>query len=116
MIFYKNCLGVSFIIFISGFVFLIGPSGVKIMTRRQFYNIMQRCDENDFKQKMDYAENCVLTYDNYSAEDKKNIKHKISHIKTEIKQRWIASHYNKKKFLKNNDTYSNNAIRSRSAN
>lgn len=74
MIFYKNCLRVSFTILVTGFFLLIGSSEVKIMTRRQCYNIMQRCDVNDFKQKMDYAENHLLNCDNYSEEDKKKLK------------------------------------------
>lgn len=82
------------------FRFFIGPSGVNIMTPKRLYDIMQEHSENDINEKLDHAESSLLNSQNYSDEQRKEVKHKLSNLKSEIKRRWIASHYREDLFLK----------------
>lgn len=85
------------------FLFLLGPSGVKVMTRKRFYDIMKDQRDCDINKKIDLAESFLLNTQNYSEDQRKHIKHKLSNLKSEIKRRWVASHYVEDHFLKRND-------------
>lgn len=65
---------------------------------------MQQQKDDNINKKLEYAEN-YLNCHNYSEEQRKDFKHKISILKMEIKRRWIASHYKENIFLKNNEIW-----------
>ncbi|CAH1992708.1 unnamed protein product, partial [Acanthoscelides obtectus] len=47
----------------------------------------------------------LLNSQNYSEEQRKEVKHKLSNLKSEIKRRWIAAHYIEDLFLKINNRW-----------
>lgn len=75
------------------------------MTRKRFYDIMQDHPDYDINKKMDHAESFLLNAQNYSEDQQKQVKHKLSNLKSEIKRRWVASHYVEDLFLKRNDSW-----------
>lgn len=75
------------------------------MTRKRFYDILQDYPDCDINKKMDQAESFLLNSQNYSEDQQKQVKHKLSNLKSEIKRRWVASHYVEDLFLKRNDSW-----------
>nr|CAI5849375.1 unnamed protein product [Callosobruchus analis] len=54
---------------------------------------MKQFPNDDINKKMDHAEYFLLDSQNYSEDQRKQEKHKLSNLKSEIKRRWIASFY-----------------------
>lgn len=76
----------------------VQSSGMKVMTRKQLFNIMERCQAKTFNEKLDYLEDYLLNYYEYSEEERANLKHKISHTKSEFNRRWVSAKYKKHLF------------------
>lgn len=62
------------------FLFLLGPSGVKVMTRKRVYDIMKDQPDCDINKKIDFAESFLLNTQNYSEGQRKQVKHKLFQI------------------------------------
>ena len=82
--------------------FSLGPSGVKIMTRNELFNLMQQQNLSDINKKLEFIEEYLTTYNDYSEECVKDIKHKFSYVKSEFKRRWSAAQKKEELFVKNN--------------
>lgn len=72
------------------------------MTRKQLFDIMQQNKDFNINKKLEFLENYVLSCEDYSEEQINNIKHILSHIKSEIKHRWEVAHRKEDIFRKNN--------------
>lgn len=70
------------------------------MTRKKIFDIMRQQNDLNINNKLEFAENFLLTSETYSEEEKKQIKHKFSHLKSEIKRRWVAAHKKEEIFVK----------------
>ena len=77
-------------------------SGIKVMTRKQLFNIMQGCKGEKITEKLEYLENYLLNRNRYSEEERVAFKHSISHLKSEFKRRWVSAKYRKDLFEKQN--------------
>lgn len=87
------------------YIFVLGPSRVKCLTRKCFYDMTREYPDDDINKKLDNAEASLLGSQNYSEDQRKEVKKKLSYLKSEIKRRWIASHYVEHLFLKRNDSW-----------
>lgn len=66
---------------------------------------MKGYPHDDINKKIDNAEASLLDSQNYSEDQRKEVKKKLSYLKSEIKRRWITSHYVEDLFLKRNDKW-----------
>lgn len=73
------------------FSFILGPSGIRAMTRREIFDLMSAQNRLDINEKLEFVENHFATLEPYSDEQIKEIKHKFSYVKCEIKRHWIAA-------------------------
>lgn len=65
---------------------------------------MKECPVNNITKKLKFMENYLLNNPKLSPEKYKDLKHKLSYIKSQFKARWLAAH-KKDVFLKNNDSW-----------
>jgi len=63
---------------------------------------MQQQNLPNINKKLEFIENYLLNYENYSDEQIKEIKHKFSHFKSELKLRWTTAHKKEDIFMKKN--------------
>lgn len=71
------------------------------MTRNELYNIMQRSNKATFDEKLDYMQQEILSH--YSEHDKiVEAKKKLSVIKHQFKEKWLAVRKTKSLFEKKN--------------
>lgn len=75
------------------------------MTRKRFYDMIKEYPDDNINKKLDNAEVSLLNSQNYSEDQRKEVKKKLSYLKSEIKRRWMASHYVEDLFLKRNDSW-----------
>lgn len=75
------------------------------MTRRSLFDKMQDQNLPNFDEKLKYLESYILSSENYSDDELKQLKHKFSYIKSEFKQRWNKADKMDTRFLKNNDEW-----------
>lgn len=87
------------------FSFILGPSGIRAMTRREIFDLMSAQNRLDINEKLEFVENHLATLEPYSDEQIKEIKHKFSYVKSEIKRHWIAAKQRPDLFGKNNQTW-----------
>ena len=66
---------------------------------------MQQQNVLNIEQKLEFVENWLLGYESYSAEEIKEIKHKFSQFKSELKRRWATAHKKEDRFLKKNSDW-----------
>ena len=59
----------------------------------------------NIEKKLEFVENWLLCYESYSAEELKEIKHKFSQFKSELKRRWTTAHKKEERFLKKNSDW-----------
>lgn len=85
--------------------FILGPSNVRLLTRKHIFEKMQEQNLPDFNKKIEYIENYLLNFDKYSPEQIKQIKHNFSYLKSDLKRRWKASSYKVDKFLSKNHVW-----------
>lgn len=53
---------------------------------------MQEQNLHNFDEKLNYLERCVLSQDEYCDEEKKEVKHKLSYLKSQLKKKWTEAH------------------------
>jgi len=63
---------------------------------------MQQQNLPNINKKLEFIENYLLNYENYSDKQIKEIKHKFSHFKSELKLRWTTAHKKEDIFMKKN--------------
>lgn len=63
---------------------------------------MQQQNLPNIEEKLEYLERDLLSCENYTEEQTKDIKHKFSYIKSEFKLRWLKAHKKEDDFLKKN--------------
>lgn len=63
---------------------------------------MQEQDLPTFEAKINYLENDLLSCEDYSQDQKRDLKHKISYVKSEFKNRWLKANRKQDKFLNDN--------------
>lgn len=83
-------------------IFVIGSSGMKVLTRNDLFNIMERSNATTFNAKLEFMEQELL---NQYAENDLNIadiKQKLSIVRHQFKLRWSAARNTKTRFLENN--------------
>lgn len=85
------------------FILFSGPSGIKTITRKQIVDLMNTQNDLDINGKLMFAENHLISQQSYTEEQIKDIKHRFSYIKTEIKKRWIAAKNRQVFYAKNED-------------
>lgn len=71
---------------------------------------MQEQDLPTFEKKLSYLDNYLLSLEDYSDNDLKSMKSKISHIKTEFRSRWKKAQKIETRFLQNNDEWLNKTL------
>ncbi|XP_030746819.1 uncharacterized protein LOC115875492 [Sitophilus oryzae] len=84
---------------------MAGPSGIRAMTRREIFDLMSAQNRLDINEKLEFVENHFATLEPYSDEQIKEIKHKFSYVKSEIKRHWIAAKQRPDLLGKNNQTW-----------
>lgn len=85
--------------------FVLGPSNARVVTRRHFFEKMQEQNLPTFEEKLEYLENYVLTYQDYTETQIKDLKHRFSYIKSQFKQRWANAQRNVDNFIKKNNNW-----------
>lgn len=75
------------------------------MTRKSLFEKMQEQNLPNIAEKLTYLENWILSGENYSADEMKQLKRRSSHLKAEFKERWNKAHKTETVFLKNNDEW-----------
>jgi hypothetical protein len=65
---------------------------VTAMTQRHLFNMMQQQNLPNMNEKLEFVESYLLTHDDYLEEERKEIKHNFSPLKSELKRRWITAH------------------------
>lgn len=100
-------LFISYIVFFVSLenLFIVGPSNVKIMTRLELYELMQRQNLPNINEKLDFIENYLIGYDDYTADQIKDIKQNFSRFKSEMKSRWAAAYNKEQIFIKRNQDW-----------
>lgn len=95
-------------VFIS--ILLTGPSGFRVMTRNELYIIMQRSTESTFEGKLKFMEEELLS--NYAENDRMlaDAKQKLSMIRHQFKQKWLAARKMKARFEETNADWLNGTI------
>lgn len=63
---------------------------------------MQEQDLPNLEEKLNYLEHDLLTSEAYSQDQTRELKHKISYIKSEFKRRWLKANRQQQKFLDEN--------------
>lgn len=66
---------------------------------------MQQQNLPNIEEKLEYLERDLLSCENYTEEQTKDIKHKFSYIKSEFKLRWLKAHKKEDVFLKKNSNW-----------
>lgn len=61
------------------------------MTRKELVDLMLSQNDLNINEKMDFAENFILSQHPYTEEQKKDIKRRFSYVKSEIKCRWTKA-------------------------
>lgn len=75
---------------------------MKVLTRSDLFNIMERSSSSNFNKKFEFMEQELL---NQYIENDPNIaevKQKLTMLRHKFKQKWSAAHNTKARFLKNN--------------
>lgn len=72
------------------------------MTKKQLYDIMQECPDKKIDQKILLLEKKIITITKCPESDHSQIKHILSHFKSEFKAKWVAANYIHDRFLKKN--------------
>lgn len=67
---------------------------MRVVMRRYLFNKMQEQDLYNFDEKLNYLERFVLSQDEYCEEQKKEVKHKFSYLKSQFKKKWMEAHKN----------------------
>lgn len=75
------------------------------MTRQNLFDIMRQKKDLNYKEQLEYAQNILLKYDDYSEMQINEIKHKFSHFRSQFKQKWLAAHKKEVIFVKNNEVW-----------
>ena len=80
------------------------PSGsdYRVISRKRLYDKMQEQNLPNFEAKINYLENELLTHEDYSQNKIKELKRKISYIRSEFIRRWSKANRQQAKFLKEN--------------
>ena len=84
---------------------LLGTSRVTAMTRRNLFNMMQQQNLPNMSEKLEFVENYLLAHDDYSEEQRKEIKHNFSRFKSELKRRWITAHMKEDSLIAKNSAW-----------
>lgn len=66
---------------------------------------MQQQNVLNFEEKLIYLESYLLSGEGYTETQINNFKHKFSHFKSEMKQRWLKALRKEELFLKNNESW-----------
>lgn len=66
---------------------------------------MQEQNLHSFDEKLNYLERFVLSQDEYCEEEKKEVKHKLSYLKSQFKKKWMEAHKKSQLFLQKNDKW-----------
>lgn len=88
------------------FIFLYfpsGPSGVKCLSRKDIYNVVDSSQEQNFARKLNYMEETLISEFCKHEDQRKDWKQKLSLIKHQFKSRWHAAHKKKDIFETNNN-------------
>jgi hypothetical protein len=67
--------------------------------------MQQQCSGNNFNDRLNSLEELLLNKENYSEEQCKALKHKISHLKSEFKHRWLMAKRTDKIFQDKNKNW-----------
>jgi hypothetical protein len=87
------------------YIFILEPSDVRLMTRKQLFIIMQQQNANKITEKLKCLEKYLLQLDNFSDEYAIKIKHDFSHFKSEMKRRWTNGLRKEEKFMMENKNW-----------
>nr|XP_034184029.1 uncharacterized protein LOC117606105 [Osmia lignaria] len=82
-----------------------GPSGIKLITRQELFDIMQTHKDKNISQKLECLEQFLLNQQNYTEEERQAFKRKISHTKSQFKRRWLSARYKEDLFKKQNEKW-----------
>ncbi|KAL4720723.1 hypothetical protein ACJJTC_002087 [Scirpophaga incertulas] len=82
-----------------------GSSGIKKMSRKQLFDIMQQRNGENMQKKIDHLEDYLLSRSSYSEDQIKDIKQKLSVFKHEFKQKWSAASRKLDLFTKKNKNW-----------
>ncbi|XP_041969108.1 uncharacterized protein LOC121725968 [Aricia agestis] len=85
-------------------------SGLKVMTRNELFNIMERSGASTFNEKILIMEQEVLNQYEGNDQNIAEIKQKLSIIRHQFKQRWSAAHNTKARFLERNKDWLQGSI------
>ena len=66
---------------------------------------MQEQDLHNFDEKLNYLERFVVSQDEYCEEQKKEVKHNFSYLKSQFKKKWMEAHKKSQLFLQKNDNW-----------
>ncbi|KAJ8946595.1 hypothetical protein NQ314_008850 [Rhamnusium bicolor] len=75
------------------------PSERKTFTKREIFNMMQQQNQMNINEKLDFVEDYFINTDNFTEDDKKDIKKKFSRLKSEFKRRWSEASYKEDIFM-----------------
>lgn len=84
------------------FCFVLGPSGVKLITRNESFSIMMQKEEYNIDEKIELMKNLLLSRENYSEEQRERIINTIKGFKKRIKEKWRAARRIRGVFLQQN--------------
>lgn len=75
------------------------------MTRKYLFDKMQNQDLPSFDSKLDYLENFILSYENYTDDQLKDLKQKFSLLKAAFKKKWTEAYRRQETFLVKNEKW-----------
>ena len=83
-------------------IFVVGSSGMRVLTRNDLFNLMERSNVSTFNEKLKFMEQELLSQYAESDQNIVEVKQKLSIIRHQFKQKWTAAHNTKARFLENN--------------
>lgn len=72
--------------------------------------MMQECPSKKFDERIEYLEKKLVELTNCQETELGQLKHALSHFKSDLKQKWIAASYKQERFLQKNEHWLNNSI------
>lgn len=75
------------------------------MTRKYLFHEIQTQNLPSLSEKLDFYENYLILRYGVTEHTKKSLKQRFSHVKSEIKQRWLKANKHEETFLKNNESW-----------
>ncbi|XP_050301716.1 uncharacterized protein LOC126739931 [Anthonomus grandis grandis] len=82
-----------------------GPSGVKLVTRRNMFDRMQALGLPSLEEKLNSLKDQILSCDNFTEDQIESFKASFARFKSQTKQRWVKAHKKEDVFLKYNQSW-----------